>query len=205
MKFVFVIIVSLFICSCGHKDKPQGVNFAVMDKTDTLSHFYYEGHEKYQFYSPGGVDTLFSDKNILTKIPGQFKFGIKDRVGNPNRFLVFSKTSESPLEFTKEPRVPFLGEELITYSNYSVELFENYIDSTNGPVRKYETYVAIDRITKDTIIFQEVNYMIYKNNLLTSYIVYDNPDTREEMRLVLDDAKEKMKESVKDKIEKGKN
>ncbi len=174
----------------------------VADKKDTLSYFYYKGHMKYEFYDSIGADSLFSDKTILPKIPGQFKFGIKDRVGNPNRFLMFRQISNSELKFPKEFQVPFLGEELISNSDYNVELFENYIDSTDIPVRKYETYVAIDKATKDTIIFQEVSYIIYKNFLLTSFMVYDNLKTREEMRLLIDDAGEKMKESVKDRINK---
>ena len=127
-------------------------------------------------------------------------FGIKDKIGKQNRYLVFRGFTEpeSKLVETQKPQVPFLDKELAINSDYDVELVMNYIDSSSNPICKYEIQVAINKETRDTILFQEINYVIQGNNLVTSLIIYDNRDTREEMRLVCDDAVRAIMEAVKD-------
>lgn len=197
MKYTLIILLLLTFFNCNSRKKPQGVNFVVKDNADTLSYFYYHGHKKYDFFNHGGKDTVFTNRDLLSKIPGDFEFGIKDRVGNANnRFLVFRLIGVSTLPTAERPQIPFLYGEFEIKSDFYVELVENYMDSLESPIKKYEVYAAIDKISKDTILFQEALYLTSENNLYTSLITYDNENTREEMRLLLDDAIKTMKKSI---------
>jgi hypothetical protein len=165
------------------------------ENKDTVSHFYYAGHEKYQFVDEFGLDTALTNPDSRKRIGGKFLFGVKDRVKFINRFLIFKKTPEDVFN-TDTVHVDFLTNEYRIIAPHQVVVFENYIDSLDNPIRKYETYVAIDRQSGDTILFQEVNFVINDSNMLTTLIVYDNLKMREEMRLVLDDAVKTIKSSV---------
>src|SRR5688500_17293883 len=150
MKYTLIILLLLTLFNCNSRKKPQGVNFVVKDNADTLSYFYYHGHKKYDFFNRGGKDTVFTNWDLLSKIPGEFEFGIKDRVGNPNnRFLVFRLIGVSKLPPAERPQIPFLYGEFEIKDDFYVELVENYIDSLESPSMKYELYAAIDKISKE--------------------------------------------------------
>ena len=192
-KIILALLCSILLLSC--KDKPKGVNFLVKKDKDTVSHFYYEGHEKYQFMDEFGLDTALTNPDSRQKIGGKFLFGVKDKVKFINRFLIFKKTPEDVFN-TDKVHVDFLANEYRIIDQRRVVVFENYIDSLDSPIRKYETYVAINRQSGDTILFQEVNFVMNKSDMLTTFIVYDNLKIREEMRLVLEDAVKTIKASV---------
>lgn len=191
-----ILPLLLFIVLLSCHDKPKGVNFLLTkDNKDTVSHFYYEGHEKYQFINELRLDTALNSRESRESIGGKFLFGIKDRAKFSNRFLIFKKTPEGVFD-TNKVHIPFLAAEYKIAKPHQISVFENYIDSLYSPVRKYETHVAVDRQSGDTILFQEVNYVINKSDMVTTLIVYDNLETREEMRLVLDDAVKTIKSSI---------
>ena len=167
------------------------------DNKDTVSHFYYEGHKKYQFLSEFGLDTALNDPKSSKSIGGKFVFGVKDRLNSTNRYLIFKKTPED-VSGTDKVHLDFLADEYRIGSPYRVAVYENYIDSLDNPIRKYETYVALDRQSGDTILFQEVSFFFNKSHMVTTLIVYDNLKIREEMRIVLDDAVETIKYSIPD-------
>lgn len=188
----FLLLIILLSCN----DKPKGVNFLVTkDKKDTVSHFYYEGHEKYQFIDEFGLNTALTRQGSRESIGGRFLFGIKDRKKLINRFLIFEKRPEDVFQ-VDEVHIPFLATEYQISKPHEIVVFENYIDSLDSPVKKYETHLAIDRQSGDTILFQEVNYVIHKSEMITTLIVYDNLEIREEMRLVLNDAVKTIKTSI---------
>lgn len=193
MRLILTTILSLYILACSTNQKDNGFKIQVRDKKDTLSSLYFEGHEKYSFYDADRADNLFSNKNILSKIPGQLILGIKDRGENSNRFLTFGKKSTK--NFPSDTQIPFFGEEFLSNSEYRVEILDNYIDTLNYPTKTL-TYIAIDKTTMDTILFQELNYVIVEDNLMTYFFVYDNLKTKEEMTTLLYSVSEKMQESI---------
>lgn len=193
MRLILTTILPLFILACSTNQKDNGFKIQVRDKKDTLSSLYFEGHEKYSFYDADRADDLFSNKNILAKIPGQFNLGIKNRDESPNRFLIFRKKSTQ--NFPTDTQVPFFGEEFLDNSEYSVEILENHIDTLNYPTKTI-TYVAIDKTTMDTTLFQEINYVLVEDNLMTYFFIYDNLKTKEEMTTLLYGVAEKLQESM---------
>jgi hypothetical protein len=198
MRYTLIFLIPFILFNCSYKKEPQGVNFMLKDNGDSLSYFYYHGHKKYAFLNPYGKGTAFTNKELISKIPGEFIFGIRDRVGDPNnRFLLFQQMGVSVLPATDRPQIPFLDEEFEISRDFYVELVENYVDSLENPLRKYEVFAAIDKSGKDTILFQEAIFLIHDKKLYTSFITYDNMGTREEMKVLLDDAVKAMKESIK--------
>ena len=111
---------------------------------------------------------------------------------------MFVKVPTLAQDFPVKERVTFLEQEYLT-PEYKIEPYANYLDSTQTPIRQYESYMVIDQVKNDTILFQEVSFYLLNGNLFTNYIVYDNLDTREEMRLLLVDVANKLKQSVKDR------
>ena len=194
IKTIFPLLLLIVLLSCN--SKPDGVNFLVQnDKKDTVSHFYYRGHEKYQFIDEVGLDTALENAESRKIVGGKFVFGIKDRVNSVNRFLIFKKKPEDVFK-TDKVHLDFLADEYRIVNPYRVVVFQNYIDSLDNPIRKYETYVAVDSQSGDTILFQEVNFVINKLDMVTTLIAYDNLKRREEMRLLLDDAVKTIKSSI---------
>lgn len=196
MRTILLLNILLFLISC--RDKQKGINFVVSDdKEDTLSHFYYDGHKRYLIFGENGLDSAFSSQTSKNFLRGQLRFGIKDRIEFINRFLVFRSKPTDEFETLDKPHIPFLREEYFLPA-YEVVMFENYVDSLQSPLRKFETQIAIDKKTRDTLLFQEANYVMKDSDLITSFIVYDNYKTREEMRLLLNDVVKTIKISVKD-------
>jgi hypothetical protein len=193
---LWTVLYLLILASCSQSKKDPTMHFVVKDKKDTLSHLHQEANEKYQFYDADRADNLFSNKNILSKFPGRLILGIKDRSENPNRFLTFGKKSTK--NFPSDTQVPFFGEEFLSNSEYRVEILDNYVDTLDYPTKTL-TYIAIDKITMDTILFQELNYVIVEDNLMTYFFVYDNLKTKEEMMALLYGVGEKIQESVNTK------
>jgi hypothetical protein len=195
MRPILLLFILPFLFSCG--DKPQGVNFLVTNgNKDTLSHFYYDGQKKYSIFNNTGLDTALTTDVAKSTIKGQLMFGIKDRIEFTNRFLVFKSKIENEFETFDRPHIAFLKDEYNLEATYEVVMSENYVDSLQSPFRKIETQIAIDKQTGDSILFQEVNYVMKGNDMITSFIVYDNLDSREEMRLFLDDIVKTIKTSV---------
>lgn len=191
-----IVIISLLLTSCSSKEKPQGVNFLVTNGQDTISHFYYHGHEKYQFYVGEGLDSLLINKELREKLPGTFTMGVMDRINFVNRFISFHGI---PLDFfddIDDIKVEFMADEFNLADDYIVAVMENYMDSTYNPIVKYETYVALNKQSKDTILFQEMSYLFTEHQIIAHYYVYDNLDTREEIRLVVNDAIKTIKKST---------
>jgi hypothetical protein len=196
MKYFSIFFLVAFLPACK-QPRDKGINVTVTDGKDTLSHFHYEGDEQYEFYSAGEETNIFSDKKTFDKIPGQFRIGIKDLTSNPNRSFMCLK--ENTLGSPKG-KTPFLCAELIEDGiEYGVELSKDYLDSTKTPITRFETYIAINKKTNDTILFQETNSFNNRSNLVTIVMIYTDIETKQEMISVLKDYSKTAKESYTEK------
>jgi len=198
MRTILLLIIVLATWTCkSKKTEDYGVNLGVRNKEgDTLSYFYYPGHKDYEFYDTNGADSVFSNKTNLSKMPGQLVIGLKNRNGKPHMYLVFKADSTLKLGTKWDSSIPFLNDEYFLKSNYDVAVIENRADTTNNVIRKYETKAAIDKVSRDTILYQETNYFFQGNTIGGTFVVYDNQKTREEMRELGNDALQHMMQSV---------
>ncbi len=184
----------------NHKDK--NINITIVDEGDTLSRFLYSQHEKfdfhkkYDFYFAGKKDTAIMKRHLLKYIPGEFGFGLMDNVTKVNRYLIFKSATESSVTLSEQPEVPFLTEEFDLGPQSEVHLVVNFIDSTESPPVKYQVYLATDKVSKDTITIQEVQYWIHNNHLAVSILVYDSKTARDEMVALINNAIETMGKSL---------
>lgn len=198
MRMFLIVAIVIITWACKSKNVDYGVNLGVRgDKGDTLSYFYYRGHKDYEFYDTNGADSVFIHKENLLKMPGEFVLGLKSRNGNPYMYLIFKADSTLKIGTNWESTIPFLQDEYSLNRDYEVRVIENRVDTTNYVVRKYETKAAIDKNSKDTILYQETNYFFQGNTIGGTLVVYNNLKTREEMRELGSDAIEQMNESIK--------
>lgn len=191
-----MVFVFLFF-ACAKKD-PKGINFVVHDKDDTLAYFYYKGNEKYFFYDNEMIKKATrSDRAILSKMSGVFVLGLRNRIDSVDRLLLFKQDTRVDFTMADKPRMPFLlYEELNIDSKYDVAFSENYIDSSGQVIRKIETQLAVNNVSKDTIVYQELNYFNTIDASFIALFIYRNKSIREEMRLLIKGAKSTMDQSI---------
>jgi hypothetical protein len=206
MRIIVILLIIPLLQYCGTNEKPEGINLLITDEQDTVSYFYYDNGKlaKYRVYDrQSNLDSVIQSKSAQSKIRGDLVFGIKSKENPLNYFLVFRGVLPRRFELATKPQTQFLDEEFGITSNYRVDLTENYIDSTTSPIRKIETFAAIRNHTNDTILFQDNIYAFRDKKMdevILSIVVYDNDKTREEMRLLLNDAVTKMKTSIRDTL-----
>lgn len=177
--------------------KIEGVNFMVVSEKDTLSHFYYRGHKKYEIV--GVEDSLPFLSKELQPFQGKYILGVSARANHDYKYLSFKKVVNKRLDNIEDMSTNFMHEAYSLVPDYEVMVTQNYIDSLVDPIRKYETYAAVAIETRDTLLFQEVFYVFKENNMTACWTVYDNAQTREEMRLAFADAIDTITKSMKEK------
>jgi hypothetical protein len=196
MRILIAIVSVLLFFACTKKE-PQGINFVVHDKNDTLAYFYYNGSEKYFFYHNEMIEKApRSDKGILLKMPGVFVMGLRNRIDSVDRLFIFKQGAKVDFAVIDKPSVPFLYRELNIDSTYDVIFAENYVDSSGQVIHKVETQFVLDDVAKDTIVYQELNYFNTNDASFVALFIYRNKPIREEMRLLIKDAKSSIDQAI---------
>ena len=183
-------------------DKGKKDYFTIVDNGDTLSHYLYNRGSKfhfyknYDFYDKADTGQVLLKKHLLRHVPGEFAFGIRSNVKKVNMYLTFKSRIKPMSSLEQQPEVPFLSEEFDLDSQSEVELIENFVDSSEPPPVKYQIHLATDKVSDDTIAFQEMHYWIHKNNLMISILTYNDKTGRDEMVALMNDVIDTMKNSL---------
>jgi hypothetical protein len=190
MRTIVLLAIIFALWDCGSKKDDQGVNMGIRDNNgDTLSFSYFDPENgDYEFYDSDRADSIFIDKKNLSNMPGRFYFGIKNKKGKPYRYLMFKADSVLTLGKNYLDANPILGDEY-SLKNYDMRVVDIRYDRTDTVVRENQLLVAIDKTSKDTILFQENIYFIKGKNVLGgNIVVFDNWSTQEEMREICENA-----------------
>ncbi|MEQ9230105.1 MAG: hypothetical protein RIF46_05435 [Cyclobacteriaceae bacterium] len=195
MRIGFIIIV-IFIASCGTKPtSTEGTNFLVKDQQDTVSFFFYEYYDNYEFMDKTDFDSAIFNKQAQSRIPGRYMLGIIEKEQFLNRYLTFKGDSLSELSDFGEPTQYFLEEEY-ELADYELVILEDFIDSTTNFLTKYQTLVAVTSTSRDTLLFQEMSFIQKPTHVTFSLLTYETWDIREQMNSLISDAVTTMKKST---------
>ncbi len=196
MKIYLGIILTLCFACSNNNNEAGGINFAIMDREDTLSHFFYPVYKDYNFQNKGSLDSVIFNKDAQSRLAGTFILGIIDNQKFLHRLLTFRIDSTTSFSDFQNPESLFLHEEY-NLSQYEISVLENNIDSSSLPLTMHQTMAAIDLKSKDTVLFQEHVFVQRENDLVYNLVTYDTWKTRKVMKELYEDALVKMNKSTK--------
>ncbi|MGB3848608.1 MAG: hypothetical protein WA958_01475 [Tunicatimonas sp.] len=199
MRYLFVISL-LHFYSCTNKgSEPDGVDFVVIDESDTLSHFYYPYYQNFRFENRNNLDSVIFNRESQKRVFGTYLFGLIERGKQQplNRYITFRGDSGSSFSDFSDPTKLFLHEEY-KLRDYELTLINEYIDSTTVPVSKHQMLAAVSSLTRDTLVFQELGITQTPAHVVYSLITYKNWGVRDEMHELITDAIQKIKTSTED-------
>lgn len=183
---LILIIFSINLIGCSKEAKDDNrYNIYLTDDGDTLSYVNYRLYPNYSLFNKGQIDSVITSKSSQELIDGTFLLGITHKHSNKNRYLTFRSPDGYTFDnYINNPERSFIKDDF-KFTDYRVELLNNYQDSSSAPTSMHQLLVAIDNLSNDTLVYQEYAFGRKPEHLAFSVLLYEDEQRKNEMHEII--------------------
>ena len=191
-----ILAISLIVLSaCNEKSKLFRYELKVVNETDSTQNLsiFTDFNDDYNFFDDNLKDSIIFHNSSLSKVEGDFMFGLINNKNKFNKILFFSSESASfPKGKMDYRQVVMKGEfdELIPKeSPVSINCYNDFYDTTDIILTRQISFLLTGLNEQDTVGYQENVYLKTDEKLITSVLLYTNSKFKEELKLVAKELK----------------